>query len=57
MTDLGLCNEPGPWGATCTDYLGHQYSHYDAAKDRSWQDDWRDTTAPSGGGTEQEGTE
>lgn len=38
----GKCDEPGPWGAVCTDYPGHRYSHYDGGKDSSWQDDWRD---------------
>ena len=45
------CNEPGPWGTICTDYPGHQYSHYDGSDDSSWQDDWREDTPPAGGGT------
>lgn len=45
------CNEPGPWGAVCTDWPAHRYSHFDGSKDTSWQDDWREETPPEGGGT------
>lgn len=48
----GRCAEPGPRGTFCTDYPNHDYSHYDAIDDSSWQDDWRDTTPPAGGGTD-----
>ena len=53
----GRCNEPGPWGTFCTDYPYHRFSHYDAADDASWQDDWRENTPPSGGGTDNEDEE
>lgn len=45
------CAELGPWGAHCTDWPGHRYSHYDASDDVSWQDDWREITSVAGGGT------
>lgn len=47
----GACNEPGPWGTICTEWLWHNYSHYDASDDSSWQDDWRENTSVEGGGT------
>jgi hypothetical protein len=48
---MSRCMEPGPWGAVCTDYPMHDYSHYDSRKDVSWQPDWREDTPPEGGGT------
>ena len=51
MSERGDCDEPGPWGARCTEWTGHRWSHYDGSADRSWQDDWRDDTPPAGGGT------
>lgn len=47
----GRCNEPGPWGAACTDWPLHRYSCHDAGKDVSWQPDWREDTPPEGGGS------
>lgn len=46
----GRCAEPGPWGTYCTDCPNHDYSHYDATDDSSWQDDWREHTPVNGGG-------
>lgn len=30
------CGAPGPYGAHCTDYPGHDYSCYDAGNDVSF---------------------
>lgn len=38
----GTCAAPGPYGAHCTDYPGHQYSCYDASDDVSFNDRSRD---------------
>jgi hypothetical protein len=35
------CDEPGPYGARCTLYPTHDWSHYDGPMDVSWQDRWR----------------
>lgn len=32
----GLCDDPGPYAAHCTQYTAHHYSCYDAGKDVSW---------------------
>ena len=50
----GRCNEPGPWGTICTGYPNHRYSHHDASDGASWQNDWKETTPPDGGGTDTE---
>lgn len=51
MSAADQCGVLGPWGATCTQPAGHQYSHYSGRTDSSWQDEWRDEIPPSGGGT------
>ena len=35
---VGVCEDPGPGSAHCTDQTWHRYSHYDATKDVSWND-------------------
>lgn len=32
------CGDPGPGDAHCTDDYLHQWSHYDATQDKSWND-------------------
>lgn len=32
----GTCAEPGPYGAHCTEYRGHDWSCYDAGADVSF---------------------
>lgn len=32
------CGQRGPWGETCSDRPGHDYSHYDGSADVSWND-------------------
>lgn len=55
----GDCGAPGPWGAECTEFYAHRWSHYNSGRDSSWRDDWRDETPPEGGGTyvDEEGPE
>lgn len=34
----GMCADPGPGSAHCTEVIGHRYSCYDAGEDVSWND-------------------
>ena len=34
----GTCAEPGPYDQHCTEDRWHDYSHYDAGEDSSWND-------------------
>lgn len=44
----GTCAEPGPRDLHCTENRMHDYSHYDAGEDESWNDrapeDWQTET-------------
>lgn len=38
----GDCAATGPWGAVCTSDPGHDYSHYDANLDVSFNSRWHE---------------